>query len=221
MSAQFETGTTEMSTLQQLLKDYWTIRFGSNPCTCEINGRKVVGEQIPNYAFTFNDHVIARKSFTGVYEDICQNTDLVTNDTITVKGGQDVFIVIGSSVFTKFENDSEYSLRNYLGQQTQPSDLVKQELDAVQPGQIHVEINGSQVTSGINRVGPVNFELHVPEDSVIADKMEYPLKKGETYEASTGGHIVVVKLNQTSPVHVDFDGLRGFKNRMRKMVVVS
>jgi hypothetical protein len=220
MSAQFETRTTEMSTLQQLLKDYWTIRLGSNPCTCEINGKKVVGEQIPNYAFTYNDYVIARKSFTGIYEDTCQNTGLVTNDTITVDGGQDVFIVIGSSVFTTYEYDSEYSLRNYLGQQTQPSDLVERELDAVQPGQINVEINGSQVTSGIKRVGPVNFDLHVPQDSTIADKMEYPLKKGETYKASTGGHIMVVKLNQTSRVHVDFDGLRGYKNRMRKRVVV-
>ena len=98
---------------------------------------------------------------------------------------------------------------------------MKQELDAVSQGQMEVEINGSLVTSGIKRVDPVNFDLEVPPNSAIADKMEYPIEKGETYQAFTGAHIVVVKLNQTSDVHVNFDGVRGYKNRVRTKVIVQ
>lgn len=210
-----------MSTLGQFLEDYWNKRLSSNPCTSEINGKKTVGEQIPNYAFSYNDHVIARKSFTGIKEDSCQNTGLVASNNIKIDEGEDVYIAIGSSVFTKYDYDNEYSLYNYLGEQTQPNKLVKQELDAVLPGQINVEINGLSVTSGIKRVGPVNFDLEVPQNSAIADKMEYPIEKGETHQASTGGYVVVVKINQTSNVHVDFDGLRGYKNRVRTKVIVK
>lgn len=221
MSAPFEAISTEMSTLKQFLKDYWKIRLSNNPCTNEINGKKTVGEQIPNYAFSFNDHVIARKSFTGIKKDSCQNTELVTKNSITISEGEDVFIIIGSSVFTEYDYDSEYSLYNYLGEQTQPNKLVEQELDAVLPGQMNVEINGEPVTGGIQCVGPVDFNLEVPPDSAIADKMEYPIEKGETHQASTGGYIVVIKMNQNSDVHVDFDGLRGYKNRVRTRVIVE
>jgi hypothetical protein len=221
VSAPFKVIPTGMSTLGQFLEDYWNKRLSSNPCGSEIDGKKIVGEHIPNYAFSYNDHVIARKSFTGIKEDSCQNTGLVTSNKITIDEGEDVYIVIGSSVFTKYEYDSEYSLYNYLGEQTQPNRLVKQELDAVLPGQTNVEINGYPVTSGIKRVGPVNFDLEVPQNSAIADKMEYPIEKGETHQASTGGHVVVVKINQTSNVHVDFDGLRGYKNRVRTKVIVK
>ena len=61
--APFKAISTGMSTLEQFLEDYWNTRLSSNPCTSEINGKKTVGEQIPNYAFSYNDLVIGSKEF--------------------------------------------------------------------------------------------------------------------------------------------------------------
>ena len=112
---------------------------------------------------------------------------------------------------------------DYLGAQAQPNKLVKQELDAVQPGQMSVLIGGQSPPVPIKRVGPVNFDLVVHQNSPVADKMEYPIEKGQTHQASVGAHCMVIKMNQTGKfdVRVDFDGLRGFKNRARTKLVVQ
>ena len=39
-------------------------------------GKVTIGEQVPNYAFSYNDLVIARKSFTAINDDPCQNPGL-------------------------------------------------------------------------------------------------------------------------------------------------
>jgi hypothetical protein len=53
--------------------------------------------------------------------------------------------------------------------------------------------------------------------------MEYPMEKGETYEASTGGHCMIVRMNEVGTFHlrIDFNGVRGYTNRVQVEAVVS
>ena len=86
---------------------------------------------------------------------------------------------MGSSVFAEYDD----LLYDPTGQRTMPKQLVKQEMDAVKPGQLSVKLNGEQLIDENDidkyRVGPVQFSLTVPEDSQLADLMEYPIKKGK------------------------------------------
>ena len=133
-------------------------------------------------------------------------------------------IVIGSSVFAN-SDDRDYSLYDSNGMMTLPRDLVSAEMDAPQPGQFSVQINGNQVIENINdlRVGPVDFDLNVSQNSQVASRMEYPMEKGETYGASTGGHCMIVRMNEAGRFHlrIDFNGVRGYTNRVQAEAVVS
>jgi hypothetical protein len=225
VSAPLNVISKEKGGLEEFLKAYWKTRLGGDPCTGKIEGMYTIGEQIPNYGFSYNDIVIARKSFTGISDDPCQNQNLITDNNLEIKKEDEVVIVIGSSVYTK-SDPHDYPLYDYLGVATQPSGLVEYEMNAVQPGQVSVQINGQQIVGNINnlRVGPVDFDLVVPNNSTVADKMEYPIKKGLEHEdASAGGHLIVIKMNQTGTfrVRVDFDGIRGYKNRVQTKLLVG
>jgi hypothetical protein len=225
VSAPLKVISKKKGELEEFLKAYWNTRLSGDPCANKIKGVNTIGEQIPNYGFSYNDIVIVRKSFTGIFDDPCQNKNLITNNDLEINKGDEVVIVIGSSVYTKYD-PQDYPLYDYLGVATKPSDLVEFEMNAVQQDQVSVQLNGKQIVGNINklRVGPVDFDLVVPKYSTVADKMEYPIKKGLEHKySSTGGHLIVVKMNKpgTFRVRVDFDGIRGYKNRVQTKLLVS
>jgi hypothetical protein len=211
--------------LGDFLKEYWKQRLGSNPCNCdEVNDTATIGENIPNYRFAYSDIVVARKSFTGIREDDCQNTNLITNKVLHVDKGDKVNIVMGTSIFP--DRGDRYDFYDPSGQNTATAKaLVRQEMDAVQRGQLSVTFDGQQlVQPEINyRVGPVEFDLVVPPDSKLADRMEYPIEPGTYNNTWTGGHCMVVEMNTEGRfnVRVDFDGVRGYKNRTETILVVT
>ena len=222
--APFDVISKERSELEGFLPKYWITRLGKDPCTDRIDGKATIAENIPNYWFSYNDTVIARKSFEGILDVPCENDYLITSRRLELEEGDEVVIVIGSSVFAK-SDDHDYSLYDSNGMMTLPRDLVRAELDAVQQGQFSVQINGNQIIKNVNdlRVGPVDFDLSVSQNSQVASRMEYPMEKGETYEASAGGHCMIVRMNEAGTFHlrIDFNGVRGYTNRVQVEAVVS
>jgi hypothetical protein len=201
--------------LEELLTKYWNRRLSNEPCNDVelIKGSFTIGENIPNYRFAYSDLVVARKSFTGHEMDPCNNENLITSRKITVNEGDKVNIVMGTSVFA--DRDDRYDI---YSRRTDSKMLVEQEMEAVHFGQLSVTCNGQQlVTGNIDnyRVGPVQFSLEVGKESKVADRMEYPISKGTSYNAWTGGHCMVVEMDTPGSfqIRVDFDGVRGYKNR--------
>lgn len=225
MSAPFQVIPYEKSDLEGFLREYWNARLGDKPCPpiTRIDGRPTIGEQIPNYEFSYNESVISRKSFKGFFNDPCDNENIITSSgsPLRIDKGEDVIIVIGSSLFT------EYGLETPAPET--PEQLVMQEMDTVKPGHLSVKMNGQQLVPRNNidslRVGPTPpFDLVVHQDNLVAEKMEYPLEKGKRYaNSSTGGHCLVVRMEQPGEfnVRVDFDGVRSYSNRVEAALLVT
>lgn len=49
------------------------------------------------------------------------------------------------------------------------------------------------------------------------------MEKGETYEASTCGHCMIVRMKEAGTFHlrIDFNGVHGYTNRVQVEAVVS
>ena len=87
MVAPFDVISKEKSELEGFLPKYWITRLGEDPSIDRIDGKATIAENIPNYWFSYNDTVIARKSFGGILYDPCKNDNLITSRRLDwVKG---------------------------------------------------------------------------------------------------------------------------------------
>ena len=166
--------------------------------------------QLEDFLKSYWNQRLSNDPYSNYVEGKATIGENIPRTRLRINQGDEVNIAIGTSVFTE-KND-----RN----------LVRQEIDAVQPGQLSVKFNEKQlVEPDIDRyrVGPVGFSLMVAPGCELADRMEFPIQKGKDYhEAWTGGYCMVVKMNTKGlfQVRVDFDGVRGYKNRVEAEVEV-
>lgn len=218
MATPFEVISNEKINLTDFLPEYWRVRLGQHEGPCppivgRIGEKATIGEQIPDYRFRYNDVIIYRRSFRGIDEDICGKNDVITTDEpLEVRKGEEVYVVVGSSIFTE-KNSGQ---------------LVREELDAVRAGHLSVRVDGvEKVPANIDslRVGPIPFDLAVNGKNSVADRMEYPLEKGGTYVGTnTGGHCLVLDVDDAAEgehhLSVNFDGVRGYSNRVNAVLKV-
>ena len=220
--------------LQDFLREYWKMRLGASPCEIDkVLGKPTISEKIPNYRFSHSDAVISRRSFDGVLEDSCHRTILLEESKLPeVKKGNNVYIVIGSTLFARSRDDNKnqnnYSLYDSGGNNENPKNLVENELNAVNEDQLSVQINGKQLIGTADKAEMKNLRVDPTEDGFeldvsgpVGSRMEYPMQRGR-YDAWTGGHCIVVKMNTPGSYHaaVDFGGVRSYINRARAEIVV-
>lgn|GEM_PF-3295084 len=220
--------------LRDFLREYWKMRLGASPCEIEkVLDKHTISEKIPNYIFSHSDAVISRRSFDGVLEDPCHGTVLLEESKFPeVKKGSNVYIVIGSTLFARSRNDNKnqnnYSLYDSGGNKENPINLVENELNAVNEDQLSVQINGKQLIGTADKAEMKNLRVDPTEDGFeldvsgpVGSRMEYPMQSGR-YDAWTGGHCVVVKMNTPGSYHaaVDFGGVRSYVNRARAKIEV-
>jgi hypothetical protein len=209
-----ETEPISRRTYDATIADYWNFLLSPKPDNPVFGAPPALFTcGVYNYRDVQTLEDIRRKNFAGQVGETPSIIHFVGTPDAPFNPGANMPVFI--TVLDTIALDANADEIDENGNQVSPEDVLKDENDAVKPGQVRLTIqrqNGGQ--NPLERIDVINyrhksnlFNLNVRSDSVLAHRMERPFDRGTAYpHAIAEGYYVLIRFTNAGLYRLNAQG---------------
>jgi hypothetical protein len=199
------------------IKDYWHFLLGDNP-NDPVYKNTIFTRGSQDYRDIHSiekskNAAVQRKNFAGLKETPGEYTKGSQNKPLNTSK-YPVFITVLDTIALESEIDEN-------GREVTQDEVLKKENDVVKPEDVKLtiqKIGGSESVVDLsdivfkNHRTKATFDLEVPQESVLAERLEYKIKPRKYPDAQAEGYYVLIKFNNPGVYNIKSvgKGVRGY-----------